>query len=156
MSDSYDHVFYVSAGSPEESVLTEQRYVAHGFVIRNGKCLLILRSKDRYWGGLWDIPGGTVEVGERPEYAAVRECLEEVGLSTYVRDLVSHLENMDTNGRDINFHTLTFVLAELEDGEPVTLSHEHEEHCWIGIEDALSLPLVWHVRENLIALQNRT
>ena len=135
--------------------MTEQRYVAHGFVIRNGQYLLTLRGKDRYWGGLWDIPGGTVEVGETPEDAAGRECMEETGLSTSVWDLVSHLENLDTNGRDINFHTLTFVLAELEDAEPVVLSHEHEEHCWVGVEEALTLPLVWHVRENLIALQNR-
>jgi mutator protein MutT len=135
--------------------LTEQQYVAHGFVIRNGQYLLTRRGRDRYWGGLWDIPGGTVEVGETPENAAVRECMEEVGLSTSVWDLVSHLENLDTHGRDIKFHTLTFVLAELGDAEPVALSHEHKAHCWVGVEEALSLPLVWHVRENLITLQNR-
>ena len=94
---------------------------------------MTLRGRDRYWGGLWDIPGGTVEVGETPEKAAVRECLEEVGLSTSVWDLVSHLENLDTHGRDINFHTLTFVLTELGEVEPVVLSHEHQTHCSVGM-----------------------
>ena len=136
--------------------MTEHRYVAHGFVIRDGKFLLTLRGKDRYWGGLWDVPGGTVEAGETPENAAVRECFEEVGLATSVRNLVSHLENLDTHGRDINFHTLTFALTELGKIKPVVLSHEHEAHCWLGVEEALSLPLVWHVRDNLITLQNRT
>lgn len=135
--------------------MPEQRYVAHGFVIRAGLYLLTRRGRDRFWGGLWDIPGGTVEVGETPENAAVRESMEEVGLSTSVSNLVSHLENLDTHGRDINFHTLTFVLTELGGAEPVALSNEHEGHCWVALEETLSLPLVWHVRENLIVLQKR-
>lgn len=32
--------------------------------------------------GYWEFPGGKIQLGETPEAAAVRECLEETGLST--------------------------------------------------------------------------
>jgi 8-oxo-dGTP pyrophosphatase MutT (NUDIX family) len=105
--------------------VTEQRYVAHGLVVR------------------------TVEDGESTQIAAVRECFEEVGLTTSIKSVISHPENMDTHGRDINFHTLTYLLEEQGELMPVVISQEHDDFRWATIDEALSLPLVWHVRQNL-------
>ena len=47
---------------------------------KDGKALLLKRSKrnkDR-WGGYWNFPGGTTEMGETPYETAVRESREEV------------------------------------------------------------------------------
>ena len=41
-----------------------------------GRVLLEQRSDD----GGWCVPGGSMELGETPEEAAVRECMEETGL----------------------------------------------------------------------------
>ena len=125
------------------------RYVAHGLVRRDETYLFLRRRDGRYLGGLWDIPGGTVEPGETPADAAVRECWEEAGLRTTVGHEVTHFENADTNGRDLTFHTITYRLL-LPDLEPeVHLSEEHDDFRWLTRTKALDLPLVWHVARTL-------
>ena len=50
-------------------------------IINNqGKILILRRSSDEYYAGLWDFPGGTVEKGETLQQAAAREVKEECGL----------------------------------------------------------------------------
>lgn len=52
---------------------------AYGLVIKNEKILLIKKCGGPYDGKL-DLPGGTIEFGERPEDALKRELIEEVGI----------------------------------------------------------------------------
>ncbi|GAA1243745.1 NUDIX hydrolase [Oryzihumus leptocrescens] len=129
---------------------SRDRYVAHGLV-RQGESYLFLRRRDgRYLGGLWDVPGGTVEPGETPAEAAVRECWEEAGLRTTVGDEVTHFENADTNGRDLTFHTITYRLHLADRSPEVRLSaEEHDDFRWLTLTEALDLPLVWHVARTL-------
>lgn len=51
--------------------------------------LLLVQEKKPVAAGLWHMPAGTVEPGERPEAAAVREAKEETGLEV---TLTSFLE----------------------------------------------------------------
>lgn len=128
--------------------MTEQRYVAHGLVEVDGRFLFLQRGQGRYLGGYWDIPGGTVEAGESPAEAAVRECVEEAALHCSLGEELSHFENIDTNGRDINFHTITYRLHPGASAE-VTISNEHQAFRWATIAEARELPLVWHVERTL-------
>jgi mutator protein MutT len=52
---------------------------AYGLIIQDGKILLIKKVGGPYDGKL-DLPGGTIEFGERPEDALKRELMEEVGI----------------------------------------------------------------------------
>lgn len=52
---------------------------AYGLVIKSEKILLIKKCGGPYDGKL-DLPGGTIEFGERPEDALKRELIEEVGI----------------------------------------------------------------------------
>lgn len=52
---------------------------AYALIIENNKILLIKKNGGPYHGKL-DLPGGTIEFGERPEEALKRELLEEVGI----------------------------------------------------------------------------
>ena len=56
-------------------------HVAVG-VVRNegGEVLISLRHPDSHQGGLWEFPGGKVEVGESLESALARELREELGI----------------------------------------------------------------------------
>ncbi|MGN6512152.1 MAG: Nudix family hydrolase [Lysobacteraceae bacterium] len=51
-------------------------------VIRDprGRILLARRTEGRDLAGLWEFPGGKVELGETPEAALVRELREELGI----------------------------------------------------------------------------
>jgi len=46
-----------------------------------GLVLMARRPLDKQHGGLWEFPGGKVEVGEAPKEAAVRELAEELGVA---------------------------------------------------------------------------
>lgn len=47
--------------------------------LSSGKVLLLKRGNGGDYPGFWAFPGGHVELGESPEQAAVRECVEETG-----------------------------------------------------------------------------
>ena len=54
--------------------------LAWTFVTRAGRVLLGQRAPGRLHAGLWGLPGGKVEPGERLAVAAARELREETGL----------------------------------------------------------------------------
>src|SRR5262245_8496491 len=54
--------------------------IAIAVVEQEGRFLIGQRPAGIPLAGLWEFPGGKIEQGEKPEAAAVRECLEETGL----------------------------------------------------------------------------
>ena len=50
---------------------------------KDNRVLLAQRPKGKSMEGLWEFPGGTVEPGESPEGALVRELHEELGIETW-------------------------------------------------------------------------
>ena len=55
--------------------------IAIAVVEHDGRFLIGQRPAGVPLAGLWEFPGGKIQPGETPEVAAVRECLEETGLS---------------------------------------------------------------------------
>jgi 8-oxo-dGTP diphosphatase len=47
----------------------------------SGRVLITQRPAHKQLGGLWEFPGGKVELGEAPEHALVRELKEELDLT---------------------------------------------------------------------------
>ena len=61
--------------------MKEHRHLGvYGLIIENDKILLIKKVSGPY-DGLLDLPGGTMEFGERPVETLKRELKEEVGIS---------------------------------------------------------------------------
>lgn len=46
-----------------------------------GQILIARRPEDKHQGGLWEFPGGKVELGETAFSALARELLEELGIT---------------------------------------------------------------------------
>ena len=58
-------------------------------IIENNKILLIQRIKQGY--EYYTLPGGTIEFGETPEQAVIREVFEETSISAVLGPLTYHL-----------------------------------------------------------------
>jgi 8-oxo-dGTP diphosphatase len=75
---------------------------------REGRALLVKRGKPPYEGH-WSLPGGLVELGETLRDAALRELLEETGVTA---DLDAPVETFDSIQRDETGRVLThFILT---------------------------------------------
>ncbi len=56
---------------------------AVALIDRDGRVLLAQRPEGKSMAGLWEFPGGKIEVGETPEAALIRELEEELGINTW-------------------------------------------------------------------------
>lgn len=112
--------------------------VAKTFVL-NGKndVLLLKRSvTDDRRPGEWDLPGGSVDPGENPEMAAVREAEEEAGLQLDEIKLIHAQTELSEDTQQCVIRL--YYRARVDDGS-VRLSSEHEEYSWEQPSEALSL-----------------
>lgn len=62
--------------------------VAAALTNQVGEILLQRRPEGKQMAGLWEFPGGKVEVGESPEIALVRELEEELGIIIDLKNLL--------------------------------------------------------------------
>ncbi|MGW2249720.1 NUDIX hydrolase [Kitasatospora sp. NPDC001660] len=102
-------------------------FVAAAVINHDGRVLLVRRNPDDYMGGMWEIPSGTVEVGESILDALCRETAEETGLIIdQVSGYIGHFDYQNSRGgttRQFNF------AVTVEKTEPVVLT-EHDAHQW--------------------------
>jgi mutator protein MutT len=102
-------------------------------VARNGKFLVCRRPFNKRYGGLWEFPGGKVEVGESDYDAIRRELDEELGLALQSTD--RPLFEAEDVGSDF---LIVFVPATAT-GEPQC--REHIETLWADVNQIATLPL---------------
>ncbi|MFF5263181.1 NUDIX hydrolase [Actinomadura viridis] len=84
----------------------------------SGRLLMIKRGRPPS-AGLWSLPGGRVEPGERDEEAVVREMKEETGLEVSVGALVGTVERPGSDGvvYEIHDYAVTALGGTLEAGD---------------------------------------
>lgn len=117
--------------------------VGVGVVVLNNEGKVVLgKRKGSHGAGTWAFPGGHLEFGESFEACAVREVLEETGLSIHdVRFLTATNDVMEAEGK----HYITvYVGARVREdkGQPQQPQIMEPEKCdewrWISWEDVRS------------------
>ncbi len=77
-------------------------------VLKEGKLLLTKRLNEP-GRGMWSIPGGLVEVGEKVRDAAVREVYEECGLKVEIIGLVDVGDIIVKDEKGVRFHYVIVI-----------------------------------------------
>ena len=93
-----------------------------GVVLRDGAVVLVRNSRDE-----WELPGGRLEVGERPEDCVVREIAEEVGWDVVAGPLLDVWVYPVRPDRDVVI--VTFGCDPIRTAEAVV----SDEHVAIGL-----------------------
>lgn len=109
-------------------MITPTHNIAAGFALRDaaGRLLLIHQA---YGQRLWDFVGGGAEPGEAPEETAIREAMEELGLTVEPRGLIGVYFN---RARSL----LVFIFNGVVTGGTLALQpDEIAEIGWFGPDD---------------------
>jgi ADP-ribose pyrophosphatase len=145
--DAYRQLFRVVAdfGDIKKEYVVTEAGTRAAIVVVKGKSVLLVRQYRLLINGLsWEIPGGKVNVGEDPEQAAVRECLEETGMRcSDLQHLLTFQPGLDT------FHNPTHLFHStnvLDTGEKITDPYERTSHEWVPFERCIEM-----IFENQIA-----
>ncbi len=111
--------------------------VAAALVDGDGRVLLQQRAEGRQMAGLWEFPGGKVELGERPEAALARELREELGIDVAAEALAPVA--FASAGLGDRHLLLLLYICRTWHGEPEALDAAMLR--WVRPSEMLALPM---------------
>jgi len=129
------------------------KLIAHSLIEKDGKYLLIKRSKIKrglpnVYPSYWDIPGGSVEENELPREAALREAIEEVNQKLRINKIIHEDSQFDAS-KDTVFTRLVYAGEILEERDFILDPEEHTDFKWISslkdIESNLVVPYLLEI-----------
>jgi len=125
------------------------KVAVHGLIKKNDKYLVIQRSaNDDYMPSFWDIPGGTIEFGEKIEDALIREVTEETGLNIATSKILFCFGYISETIPDRHQFTLVYECDFLS-GEVKLDLQEHDEYRWVTLAEMKDLPKIAFLEELL-------
>lgn len=127
-------------------------------IIKKGdNYLLTLRNesnKKSKFHNKWQLPGGGLEFGEKPEETVVRECREELGVEVEVEKM---LPKVFSSVRKTWHGVLLFYFCKMKDqNKPIIVNDEASAFKWAHISEIptlKSLPLVKEIFDEIKKLR---
>ncbi|MDA4121033.1 MAG: NUDIX hydrolase [Thaumarchaeota archaeon] len=124
--------------------------VGAGAVIHRGRKVLLVLRKFPPNRGKWALPGGLVELGEKPSEAAVREVREETGLTVRIEGLLdvgTDLHRDNSSRVEYNFVLVDYVARPVRG--KLKLNPESADYGWFSSDEAEKLETSRGTREVL-------
>ena len=110
--------------------------VGVGVLIREGDRYLIVKRAAEPDAGLWSIPGGLVEIGEKAADAAAREAEEETGLDVEIVDILGVVDKVVRDEEDrIKFHFVIVDYLAKPKGGSLRAASDALEARWVKAEE---------------------
>jgi len=100
-----------------------------------GEVLIIRRASHDSHPNMWELPGGSMEHGEKVDEGIKREVKEEVGLDVRVRYPILVHSGMSSRVPDEQVVRIVFDCKLLDPNQQITLSPDHVEARWFKLED---------------------
>lgn len=103
-----------------------------GAIIKRGNDILIAQRKKGDLAGLWEFPGGKIEVGETPEQALIREIKEEMEVDIQVNEYITTAEY---NYPTFSLHMDCFLCSLTDE---ISNLNDHTAIQWIPISSDIN------------------
>ena len=101
--------------------------VSSGLIIQNNKVLIGLRSESDNGGGLWEFPGGKIEIYESSEDAVIRELNEELDIVVHKpKKIMQYLHRFKNLIYDISFFEVVSFKGSIK-------KIVHDELKWVDL-----------------------
>ena len=101
--------------------------VSSGLIIQNNKVLIGLRSESDNGGGLWEFPGGKIEIDESSEEAVIRELNEELDIVVHKpKKIMQYLHRFKNLIYDISFFEVVSFKGSIK-------KIVHDELKWVDL-----------------------
>ena len=110
---------------------------AVALIDKDGRILIAKRPDGKSMAGLWEFPGGKVELGETPEQALVRELSEELGIETWN----SCLAPMTFASHAYEDFHLLMPLFVCRKWEGIVIPKEEQELKWVYSNELKNYPM---------------
>jgi 8-oxo-dGTP diphosphatase len=114
----------------------EKPIVGVGVLIRDGEKYLLIKRAAEPDEGLWSVPGGLVEVGEKAVEAAVREAREETGLNVEILEILGVVDKIvnDEEGK-IKYHFVIIDYLAAPTGGSLVPASDALDALWVLPEE---------------------
>ena len=121
--------------------------VGIGVIVFNKDSVLIEKRGNEPGKGEWNLPGGTLMLGERIFECAKREVFEEAGIEIEPIGIAKVYELIEEENKRIKFHYVIIdVVAEYLSGE-LGVGSDALELKWIKLEEVKDYPLPERVKD---------
>ena len=110
---------------------------AVALIDKDGRILIAKRPDGKSMAGLWEFPGGKVELGETPEQALVRELSEELGIKTW-NSCLAPLTFASHAYEDFHLLMPLFVCRKWEG---IIIPKEEQELKWVNSNELKNYPM---------------
>ncbi len=114
----------------------EKPLVGVGVLIQDDDRFLLIKRAAEPDAGLWSVPGGMVELGEKAAEAAKREVLEETGLDVEIVEVLGVVDKIVEGDRGrIMFHFVIVDYLAHPVGGSLEASSDALDAKWVRSED---------------------